>query len=134
VRITRAWLLLAVALVLPGCGGGPEYGEVEGVVTRNGTPLPEIEVFFLPDPAEGTRGPEATGTTDDQGRYRLRLRRTVGDGILVGRHYVCLLDLRLGPNGPPDKGRVPEYHSPSVTPLQRVEVKPGRQTLNFDLK
>lgn len=143
-------LVLAASLaLLTGCSEvGPEYAEVEGIVTLAGKPLPEVEVVFYPDPETGTEGPRASCYTDEQGRFRLRSEQTGRGGVVVGKHKVCvqdltsippppLLDLPPGEMPPPHrKGppRVPQrYWSLNTTPYQNVEVKPGPQTINLDL-
>jgi hypothetical protein len=152
-----AGLLLLVALPLPlaGCGR-PPLGTVSGVVTLDGKPLPDVEVRFLPDPEQGTRGANASCYTDTQGRYVLRTERHGRDGALVGIHRVVFVDIAAlpspgglpgmeDPGAPrpnprpkaqkPKKNRVPApYADPNHTPFRTVEVKLGDQMLNFDLK
>jgi hypothetical protein len=72
-----------------GCGAGPQFAEVEGTVTKGGTPLKNVRVEYWPE----TNGPKSTGVTDEQGRYTLKTEdgRTVG--ALVGPHKVVLKDL-----------------------------------------
>src|SRR5262245_44212282 len=82
---------LATALML-GCGRGPEYGEVEGMVRFGRTPLAGVEVRFLPDPEVGCDGPEASAYTDAQGRFRLRTPRTEQAGAAAGTYRVCVAD------------------------------------------
>src|SRR5262245_25411894 len=97
---TRPWhwphkrifgLLLPLAVV--GCGS-TKHGEVEGVVTCHGEPLPQVEILFLPDPDQAPTGPLASAYTDSHGRYRLRTAKTRHDGAIVGKHQVCLTDPR----------------------------------------
>jgi hypothetical protein len=149
-------LLLAGVAGLPGCGG-VEYAEVEGTVTLDGKPLPEVEVLFLPDPERGGRGPRSTAFTDEFGRYRLRTDKGQA-GAVVGSCRVCINDIRAletpgaqggasgaaGPSGAAANGparrplppsRVPEpYTSAARTPFRDVAVKPSKQTLDFDVK
>ncbi len=83
------WLgLLAFAA---GCAGGPQFAEVEGTLTKGGTPLKNVRVEYWPE----TSGPKSTGVTDDQGRYTLKTEdgRTVG--AVVGPHKVVLKDLDM---------------------------------------
>ena len=72
-------VLCAFAL---GCGGGPEFVPVSGVVTLNGKPYGKAAVSFQPigtteNPNPG-RGSSAY--TDENGRFRLMMT-TPGDGV-----------------------------------------------------
>ncbi len=83
-------LLLGVTLAvfgsaLPGCGPGyPETFPVSGTVTLDGKPVPGAAVVFTPD-----QGQQATGTTDDAGRFDLSTYE-LGDGALPGMHRVTV--------------------------------------------
>jgi hypothetical protein len=153
-RLPLAALLAAGLLPLAGCNRGPEFARVEGTITLDGKPLDNAEVVFLPDPEKGNQGPCASAYTDEQGHYRLFCEKANQEGAVVGRHRVCVHDLAAvapppDPNPTPAGGkaalpplpakgkpsRVPAaYDDPSHTPLRDVEVKPGRQTLDFTVK
>ena len=80
-----AALLLAAALA--GCGGGGELdvGEVQGVVTLDGKPLPNAVVTFVPKAG----GPSGVGKTDAEGKYQLL---TVNErGAVIGEHMVSIV-------------------------------------------
>jgi len=152
-----AFLLSLLPLLLAGCSRVPPMGTVSGVVTLDGQPLADVEVQFLPDPEQGTRGATASCYNDKQGRFTLRTERHHTDGALVGTHRVVFVDIAaLGDHGSlpgmdamlgreepavprgeqkPKKNRVPAmYTDPNQTPFRAIEVKPGDQTLNFDLQ
>ncbi len=76
-------LLIAVLI---GCGGPatPSTSKVTGTVTYKGAPLANVNVTFTPE--EGRPG---TGTTDDQGRYRLTTFEP-NDGAVPGTHRVTI--------------------------------------------
>jgi hypothetical protein len=138
-------LILALAA---GCGG-PRVATVEGVVTLGGRPLADVEVQFIPDPAQGTTGPPASAYTDKDGRYRIEAAGHAG--VVVGKHRVCVNDATLmmpgggvadpesgvpgaGPKAAPRRSRVPAAYSDATrTPFAAVEVKPGTQTMDFAL-
>lgn len=85
--------LLAGSLALAaGCGGQPRVVPAEGVVKIGGKPAANILVQFLPDHRKGQNGPTSTGTTDDQGRFRLKTQDG-RDGAVPGPHMVTLVDL-----------------------------------------
>ncbi len=83
-------LLLGVTLAvfgsaLPGCGSKfPETFPVTGTVTLDGKPVSGAAVVFTPD-----EGRQATGTTDDAGRFELSTFE-LGDGALPGKHRVTV--------------------------------------------
>jgi hypothetical protein len=156
-----AFLLALLPLLLAGCSRVPPMGTVSGVVTLDGQPLPDVEVQFLPDPEQGTRGATASCYTDEQGRFTLRTERHHTDGALVGTHRVVFVDIAALPDPgslpgmgamlgreeqgglpamprkdrKPKKNRVPPWYTdPNQTPYRTIEVKEGDQTLNFDLQ
>lgn len=150
-QVPFALFLVAVVLAA-GCGGRP-FAEVEGTITLDGKPLPDAEVTFLPDSLAGNPGNNATGTTNEEGHYRVRSARDKKDGTILGVHRVVVVDLRSVPNIEPGGGSAPgeaagqqkakraeqprfplEYADPLRTPLVGVDVKAGKQTFNFDLK
>jgi hypothetical protein len=123
---------------LAGCAKPREFAEVEGVVTMNGKPLAGIEVLFLPDPEHGNAGNTALGLTDKEGRYRLHNDRDKKDGTVLGVHRVLLIDsyANTDPAGLANKpSRIPTHYAEAgSTPLRNVEIKPGKQQLDFDIK
>ena len=111
----------------------------------NGTPLADVEVYFIPDGQMGTRGPRAAAVTDAEGRFHLDLGK-LGQGALVGHHRVVLVDrLALAPvpderegkagaraRGP-QPSRIPErYTTATGTPL-RAEVRASAQVIELDV-
>lgn len=144
------WITSLAAVA--GCSRGPQFGDVNGTVTLNGRPLPDLEVVFMPDPAAGTLGPTSTAYTDAKGYYQLVTNKGQS-GAVVGTHRVCIRDLaalplppmldaegnreRTGARGArpgPKPSRVPApYSSSQETPFRAVEVKPGGQTHDFEL-
>jgi hypothetical protein len=146
---TAAWhrlplLAVSVAFAAAGCSGGPKLAEVKGAVTLDGRPLAKVMVEFIPD---GTTGPRATGTTDENGQYTL-LCDDQRRGAVVGPNRVVLHDLEVmgdkflgrkmeqigtkdGPTLKPS--RVPErYTDVASTPFKK-EVKPEPNTIDLDV-
>src|SRR5579871_3906060 len=148
----RVPMLFALAFA-PALGCGPAYrlGEVEGVVTLNGKPLPHLRVQFMPDPEKGTQGPFSTSTTDDNGRYRL-ICADSRPGAVVGWNRVVVTDMTVrlfrtprhgspqddgkdaAPKGKIVQSRVADRYTTSQpsNPLN-VEVRPEKQELEIDL-
>jgi hypothetical protein len=127
-----------------GCGAGPQFAEVEGTVTKGGTPLKNVRVEYWPE----TNGPKSTGVTDEQGRYTLKTEdgRTVG--ALVGPHKVVLKDLdvygdtflgRKAENMPTlNKGAKERfakvYGEAAKTDLKKDVVAGQKNVLNLEIK
>ena len=149
-----AVVILSLALpVLAGCGSEEPVATVHGTVKRNGKPLDNCLVTFLPD---GPQGEEtrvhSNGLTDGQGKYELR-RDDQRPGTSLGAHRVVVQDLSVstgvqrrdhgtvdmeesGPDPPrkPQRSRVPgKYTSATSTPL-RFEIKPGDQMIDVEIK
>jgi hypothetical protein len=144
---------LSVFLLVAACGcskSGVTFAPVEGTVTCNGRPVSYAQVIFVVD--EDNRGPRAVGITDEAGHFRLATDDGK-DGAPVGRHRVCVIDTsamaeKLGKfvkHAPEVPGRgvapkkavgkaaiPPEYGRPAGTPL-RAEVRPGAQTIDFQV-
>jgi hypothetical protein len=153
-RLSLAVLLATGFLALAGCNRGPEFALVEGTITFDGKPLDNAEVVFLPDSAKGNMGPTASAYTDEQGHYKLFCDKANKEGAVVGPHRVCVHDLAAVAPPPdlnllaaggkmalppvPAKGKPsrvpPAYDDPARTPLRDVEVKSGKQTLDFTVK
>src|ERR1700722_15568425 len=139
-------LIPLIALCSTGCSREVEYAAVEGKVTMNGVPQPDIQVIFYPDPQLGGKGPRSVSLTDGQGIYRL----TDDDGrsgIVVGVCRVCLTDARTvmhhrATPGGSDKNDEPrrspsrvqaKFSDSNSTPFKAIEVKPGSGKFDFDL-
>jgi hypothetical protein len=155
--------LLALAAAAGGCQRQPTWNlaPVEGTVTKGGRPLANVQVTFWPDSEAGTQGPRSSAKTDEAGHYRLRSDNG-DDGAAIGTHRVCLLDISVLPSRlTRARGRLrteedkelsekmkeflkekepasvsprvpPRYTRPDKTPL-RAEVRPGPQTLDFNV-
>jgi hypothetical protein len=134
-RIILWCILLALAAAAEGCQRKPRWNlaPVEGTVTKDGRPLADIEVIFWVDVETGTRGPRASGFTDESGHYRLRT--DAGDwGAALGRYRVCLVDPQAEPDTLAEKRRVSSrYERFNETPLQ-VEVHPGQQVIDLEVQ
>lgn len=140
----RSPILALLAGLLFASGGckekGPEFGQVTGTVTVKGKPMKGVALTFMPEPSPGHElRINAGGLTDAQGRYELAYayEGTQGRGAPVGMHRVMALDTRFTgiPQGAPKPPRVfsTDYSSPTTTPL-KIEVKPGEQTIDLELK
>jgi hypothetical protein len=126
----RAALLHAALLaVLGGCSSGDlPLAPVHGTVTYQGKPLDHGLVVFIPE--RGTPGPQAVGTIQPDGTFRINTLQR--DGAAVGRHRVlvhCRRQARreeLGPAGvPPSEALIPGKYSAEADSPLRFEVKEG---------
>ena len=124
-RLRQLTTALLIAMGLLGCDSndGPPLGEVSGLVTLDGQPLPGVHVRFY---CKGWR--PSSAMTDADGRYVLGYLRDI-KGAAIGTHTVTI-------------NRVPEkeggtfeslparYNSQSM--LSR-KVKAGQNEFNFEL-
>lgn len=129
------------ATLVAGCGEkGPDFAPVQGVVRINGKPERGLLVSFSPDGDKGNVLPcFSTGKSDDQGKYTMHYeyRGKEGTGASLGWQRATVIDSKVGftPQGQqPKPSAVPfEYGSVTTTPLV-VEVKPGDNTIDLDVK
>lgn len=134
----------AVLLFLCGCGGGPQFAEVEGTVTQGGKPLKNVRVEYWP----AGDGPKSTAVTDEQGHYALKSEDGRTPGAVTGSHKVVLKDLdtysntflgRKAENMPPPNKEAKErfsktYADPVKTDLKRDVVAGQKNVLNLEVK
>jgi len=111
-------------LALSGCGGAdhPPLGSVSGTVTMDGDPLVGVMVLFKPEV-----GRAAVGTTDEDGHYTTEYTYRV-PGAKTGPTTV-MMEWPLGAKD--TKPLAERYTTKSEL---KVEVKPGSNTFDFDLK
>ena len=132
--------VLTAALVgMSGCGGGPQFAEVEGTVTQNGKPLDKIRVEFHP----AGEGPRSVAITDAAGKYVLKTDDGSRDGAVVGSHKIVLRDRGAAPDKLPPRAEMeqdylkgkkfkirvrPEYADFTKTPIEK-SVSPGNKNV-----
>ena len=139
----------ALILLLAGCGGPsrPATVPVSGRVTYQGKPVPLGQIVFYP-----AKGRPAMGAIGADGSYRLTTFETAGDGATPGRYRVTIQATRTIGGGARPKSLeeelhgvgsgsgqtvtewlVPEKYSRQESTPLTAEVKPGSNTINFDL-
>jgi len=139
--MNRAWMWWSVALAvaLAGCmRSGPEVVEIEGTVTHNGKPVPNLRIYFVP-----TDGRPSWGISDENGHFVLDYDYDL-DGAKVGTHTVYVLDesSNIDPTAAMSGARRPKsspeiaeilkkYGDLSTSPLKVEVTKPDK---NFQLK
>lgn len=144
-----------VALIGVRYGCGPDDGltlaRVRGKVTFKGEPLRLGSVMFQPDDPKRTGGPTSLGPIRDDGSFTLSTERA-GDGAQVGLHLVAFAGYKPRAEGAapvpaatkqkanlPDrsgmrKSLIPERLKDPRTSNVKVEVKPGSNTIDFDIR
>ncbi len=142
---SRLTLLLS-AILLAGCGGGPDDAptvyKVTGKVTKGGKPLADITVSFVP--LEGA-GLPSSGTTNSEGVYTLK-RHTGEEGAIPGSYRVVLTSSQGGAEqaeasyaepqaGPPQEkdSVIPKKWQASETSPKTVEVKEEDNVIDIDI-
>jgi hypothetical protein len=141
-RSSMAVCALLFAAILPGCGEPrPEFATVEGVVKVNGNPQGGLAVRFTPSADKGNVFPaNASGITDDQGKYSLQYeyKGEIGPGTSIGWHRVTVFDTNVGVTLQGQQSKPPSipflYADLSKTPLE-AEVKAGEtNSIPLELK
>lgn len=127
--------VLAMLAIVVGCGDKQATtAAVEGVVTYKGAPLPAAVVTFLP-----SQGRPATGTTDEQGRFRLTTLAP-GDGAVPGEHTVLVSKSEpaaADPKNPyaPPRSLIPESYGRQDKSNLKASVAPGKKNeFRFELE
>jgi len=120
-KVARLIAIAAAGLLAAGCGSGPNFVKVSGVVTLNGKPYPNAVVSFQPvgskenpNPGEGS-----VAITDANGRFELKTR-SGQNGAVVGQHRVRIQTNRQQTTGAFD----PQTGSPDQGPRVRVQAEP----------
>lgn len=116
-----------LTVLAAGCSSGeplPKLGEVTGVVTLDGKPLPGAVVMFAP-----VSGRMSTGMTDAEGKYDLTYN--VGTkGALIGKHAVRITTQSEDPvQRSPEKLPAKYNHASTLD----AEVKEGKNDVPFEL-
>ncbi len=123
----QAILLITLALTLSGCGSAT-IAEVEGTVTLDGKPLPNIRVLFQA-PNKGGEGVAlgAYGLTDESGKFTLKTSDGTAKGAAVGPNVVTLADKLSEDANDSDGGKV-------VVPKSRIPSKYLRKEFQFEVQ
>jgi hypothetical protein len=146
IAVAAGLLLVGAA----GCGGGPRYVKVSGVVTLNGKPYQNAVVSFQPLATKDNPNPGrgSSGYTDANGRFTLKSDEGQ-TGAVVGKHRIRIMTRRdtaaaefdptVGSpdSGPKARGKVeiepipPEWYATST---KEFEVPAGgTDKANFDI-
>jgi hypothetical protein len=136
--MTRCFLSPLVAVLLAGCTpSGPTVVPLEGTVTHNGAPVPDLRISFEPE-----KGRPSWATTDKNGHFVAHYDEDHW-GVVVGTHALLVFEdtNRLDPlllEGKPRPKRTPEmqavlekYGSREKSPLKLEFKKADR---HFELK
>src|SRR5262249_11885356 len=142
-------LTLICILGLPGCSKETqEFAEVDGTVTLNGKPLPNVEVVFMSELQndKGKANPASMAYTDDRGTSSLWCSQADVQGAVPGTYRVVINDTAAMPMPPLEFGdnpaaakayrpgplRVPsKYSGMAQTPFRDIKVTSGHVKLDF---
>ncbi len=127
-------LVLSMVALLPlGCGSkGPQSVKVSGRVTLDNRPLANARVIFLSVGADGNLDPnkEASGNTNDDGRYSLKTLIADRDGAAPGPYRVQISRIERGESL--RELVPPQYNRESK--LNFTVPPEGTEAANFELK
>jgi hypothetical protein len=131
-------LLAVLTIGLAGCGGGPQYVAVSGVVTMDGKPYKGAVVNFQP---MGTKdnpypGRGSYGHTDDQGRFTLVVDDKI-TGAVVGKHRVRISTVWAQLTGASEAEGAPQDGDPNAKRKAVIDPIPlewnAQSTKEFDV-
>ncbi|QDS87198.1 hypothetical protein EC9_13760 [Rosistilla ulvae] len=129
--IVTAFPFLCALTLIAGCSGPPsdqpDLGQVTGVVTLDGEPLPAAQIVFQP-----TEGRASNGLTDAEGNYVLDFNLDT-PGAKVGSHQVRITTFsEVDPSQEPTPELLPaKYHSKTEL---TATVAAGDNEIPFDLQ
>ena len=147
--------LVGLLLLMPfgtGCADKPLPATVEGTLQMKGKPLDNCLVTFFPEsPTDEGAALHSTALTDAKGTFILH-SADQREGASLGRHRVTVQDMSVStgvrrrdhgtidmeeddqPPPPVRRSRISKrYLSIESTPL-RVEITPGHQTIELEVK
>jgi len=137
-KFYRRWigLVLPAVLVVAGCGPDTPFSmaPVAGkVVYADGSPFPGkgVRITFIPQdvsPADKSHPLPAQSMLAEDGSFKELTSHKFGDGAIVGRHKVILVDHTPGGNAVPE-----QYRQESTTPLEAI-VKRGKNYFEFKIE
>lgn len=120
IRLVGSLILFVGSMgMLNGCGpSGPETGEVSGVVSMGGAPVPGASITFYP-----VSGRQSFGKTDQDGRYTLEYGQDL-PGAVTGQHRVKIMTGGMGapsmPSGPAESPSKSRPRSKGMEPPREV--------------
>ena len=130
-------ILIAIAVPLTGCGGGPKLVPVSGLVTLDNKPLANATLQFVPvsGPSDTVGQVSSVGTTGEDGRYTLVSNSdSSAKGAVAGKYKVIIT---LG--APTKTEAKPTFHKQLPEKYNRkteleCDIPPGgRDDANFSL-
>ncbi|MEM7476220.1 MAG: hypothetical protein AAF483_14595 [Planctomycetota bacterium] len=86
-RLGGSALLCAILFSTLGCGP-PDYYKCSGVVTKDGEPVPWVQIRFAPDEIDAVRPP--IGIADINGQFEMKSARKIG--VPPGSYTVHIFD------------------------------------------
>lgn len=125
------WLGTALLVLAGGCSGEGLY-PVEGqIVDAHGQPIAELEdgtVEF-----EALEAPvSAIGDIDEEGYFRMTTKRP-GDGAVLGKHRVLIMQPSVAADEPVVQVIDPKYHAYATSGLE-VTVEPKRNKIRLPVE
>jgi len=128
---------LLTVFALSGCGG-PTIVQIDGRATRNGDPVANLFVNFMPE-----KGRPSWGITDQAGKFVLHYDAQ-RDGVLVGKHKISVSFRPRSPQEEADMASgkielhperqaiVEKYGNPTSSPLT-AEIAAEGQAVHLQL-
>jgi hypothetical protein len=128
--VSKFLQILLVICCLIGCSrGGPEVVPIEGTVTHNGEPVPNLRIYFVP-----TDGRPSWGISDAAGHFVLDYDPE-RKGAKVGTHKVWIVDdgALVDPTVAMSGGAARPKRSPAISQIAD-KYSQGKSTLEVEVK
>ncbi len=127
-----AGVFVAVAVLVAGCSGGPEFGDVSGTVSYDGKPVEDGSITFTPTDGKGQGG----GGTIKDGKYTAKvslgtMKVNISGSKVVGKKKVY--NTPNSPEMPITEEILPNKYSDRNKTELTFEVKPGPGEKNWEL-
>jgi hypothetical protein len=122
------WLLCVIFIVGCSSGSNVDYSglgliKVTGVVTLDGSPLPDVTVLF-----ESSDGQFSSGVTDENGQYRLAYDSDT-DGVTPGEKIIRISNKPMS-----EEGDEFESEDEELSSTEQKETLPPKFNTKSDLK
>lgn len=87
--LTLLLITVPLAFAFTACGGNDSgLYQVKGRLTHDDEPIPDMKIYFIPE--DTGIHPESYATTDDEGRFEMKVVST--PGVAPGKHTVYVQD------------------------------------------
>jgi hypothetical protein len=123
-------LLLILPVVLATGCSGEELVKVTGTATRNGKPLPDLAIHFMPE-----KGMRSFALTRPDGTFTMVFSNGQ-EGVLVGTHKVWVQLPTAGAKNDPERQKrlVAQQNDPEIAEILRKYGSPDTSPITLEIR